>query len=128
MLKTISINLSTTDPITVVEDSTIDEIGNSEIDEAKIGAKTTKFKSQNKSKGKNSVKSILVKSQVFTQGSGLCFLTPRARQAFTKLRQVFIKASILYYFYLDYYIWIETNESSYTIGRILIQLTLDNLS
>ncbi len=39
----------------------------------------------------------------------------RAREVFTKLRQAFVKASILNHFDLEYYC------------RILIQLTLDNL-
>ena len=56
------------------------------------------------------------------------FFISKARLAFTKLRQVFIEAPIFHYFNLKYYIWNETGKSGYAIGRILSQLTLDNLS
>ena len=51
-----------------------------------------------------------------------------ARQAFTQLRQTFTKAPIPQNFDLKCYIWIQTDASDYSIGRILSQLTLDNLS
>ena len=57
----------------------------------------------------------------------LYFLTPEARLAFTKLRQVFVKAPILYHFDLEYNIRIETNISGYAIGEVSSQLILDNL-
>ena len=47
------------------------------------------------------------------------FPTPEARLVFTKLRQVFIKASILYCFYLKCYIFIETDISEYAMSEIL---------
>ena len=37
----------------------------------------------------------------------LDFFIPRARLAFTKLRQAFLKGPILYYFDLEYHIQIE---------------------
>ncbi len=43
------------------------------------------------------------------------------------MRQAFIKALILYYFDLKYYIWIETNILGYAIGEIFSQLIFDNL-
>ena len=46
---------------------------------------------------------------------------------FTKLKQVFIKASILYHFNPKYYIWIETDVSGYAIGGVFSQLTSDDL-
>ena len=49
----------------------------------------------------------------------LSFITFKARLAFTKLRQIFIKASILYYFNSEYHIWIKTNIFRYTISEIL---------
>ena len=55
------------------------------------------------------------------------FLTSGARKAFTKLRQVFVKALILNHFDLEYYIQIETDTSGYIIGRIFSQLILDDL-
>lgn len=54
------------------------------------------------------------------------FLSSNARQTFTRLRQVFIEALILSYFNLERYIRIETDASSYTIGGVLSQLTLDS--
>lgn len=56
------------------------------------------------------------------------FLTFEARLAFVKLKKVFIKALILYYFDLKYYIYIETNLLDYDISRIFNQLTLNDLS
>ena len=47
---------------------------------------------------------------------------------FTKLRQVFVKALILYYFDLKHYIRLETNTSGYAIGKVLNQLILNNSS
>lgn len=47
------------------------------------------------------------------------FLSSKARLAFTQLRKIFIKISILYYFNLEYHIQIETNISSYTIYKVL---------
>ena len=55
------------------------------------------------------------------------FLTSRARKAFTKLRQAFIKASILHHFDKERHIWVETDASGYVIGRVLSQLTSDDL-
>ena len=56
----------------------------------------------------------------------LDFLTPRAKLAFVKLRQTFIKAPILHHLDLGRHIWIETDASEYAIGRVLSQLTLNN--
>ena len=57
----------------------------------------------------------------------LVFHTSKARLAFTKLRQIFVKAPIFYYFDPECHIWIETNVSGYVISRILSQLILANL-
>ena len=54
------------------------------------------------------------------------YLTPNAKQAFIQLRQAFTKAPILQHFDLECHIRIETDASSYTIGGVLSQLTLDN--
>ena len=43
--------------------------------------------------------------------------------AFNRLWLVFTKISHLRYFDSEYYIWIETDASSYAIDRILNQLT-----
>ena len=55
------------------------------------------------------------------------FFTPGARKAFMKLRQAFIKAPILDHFDPECYIRVETDTSGYAIGRVLSQLTLDDL-
>ena len=46
------------------------------------------------------------------------FLTSEARLAFTKLRQAFIKAMILYHFDSECHIRVETDASSYIIDRV----------
>ena len=53
------------------------------------------------------------------------FLTVDTRQAFIQLKQTFTEVLILNHFDLERHIWIETDISSYTIGGILSQLTLD---
>ena len=55
------------------------------------------------------------------------YLTPATRQTFTQLRQLFTKAPIFRHFDLECYIRIETDISDYAIGKVLSQLTLDNL-
>ncbi len=55
------------------------------------------------------------------------FLTSRARQVFTKLKQVFIRALILNHFHLERYIRIQMDASGYAIGGIYSQLILDDL-
>ena len=57
----------------------------------------------------------------------LGFLTSRARMAFTKLRQAFIKAPILHHFDPERHIQVKTNASGFAIGGVLSQLTLDDL-
>ena len=47
------------------------------------------------------------------------FCTPKARLAFTKLRQVFVKALIFYHFDSEYHIRIETDISGYAIDGVL---------
>ncbi len=54
------------------------------------------------------------------------FLTPKAKKAFTKLRQALVKALILNHFNPERHILVETDASGYAIGRSLSQLTLDN--
>ena len=57
----------------------------------------------------------------------LGFLISKAKLAFIKLRQAFVKAPILHYFDPKCYIQIETDVSGYAISRILNKLTLDDL-
>ncbi len=58
--------------------------------------------------------------------SGLFFISG-AKKIFTKLKQAFIKASILNYFDLEHYIQIETDISNYVIDGIYNQLTSADL-
>ena len=79
-------------------------------------------KSQKTSKSKNLSKSkILVK---FKKTLGLDFLTLRAKLAFIKLKQAFLKVLILHQFNLERHIRIKTDISSYAIGGVLSQPTL----
>ena len=56
------------------------------------------------------------------------YLNPNAKQTFTQLKQAFTKAPIPQHFDPEYHIRTKTNASGYTIGGLLRQLTLDNLS
>lgn len=78
-------------------------------------ANLTKFKSQNLAKSKKGIK-------IYNKPSNLGFFTPKAKEAFTELKQVFTKALMLTHFKLDCYIQIEINISSYAIGGVLSQL------
>ena len=53
--------------------------------------------------------------------------TLEVRLLFTQLRKAFTKALIFWHFDPECHVRIETNMSGYTIGRVLSQLTLDNL-
>ena len=94
------------------------EIDGSEIDSGEgrddeVGKKAQKLsKSKNLSKSKKTV--------------GLDFLTLGANLAFNKLRQAFVKASILHHFDPERHIRIETDASGYAIGGVLSQLTSDD--
>ena len=106
----------------IYEDSTIDKVGgNIKVVRVKIEVKIAKFKS------KNLIKPFLAKSQLFAKSFRSDFLIPKARLAFTKLKQAFIKALILYHFDWKYYICIKTDISKYVIGKVLSQLTLKDL-
>lgn len=76
-----------------------------------------------------SQKSIIEDDEVLikklSKSKNPAFLSSNARQTFTQLRQAFIEALIFSYFNLERYIRIETDASSYTIGGVLSQLTLD---
>ncbi len=54
------------------------------------------------------------------------FLTPKARLAFTRLRQAFTEAPILHHFDPERHIRIETDASGYAIGGMFSQLTSDH--
>ena len=89
------------------------ELDGSEIDGSEVGDDEVGKKVQNLSKSKKMVQSD--------------FFTPGAKLAFVKLRQAFVKALILHHFDLERHIRIEIDVSGYAIGRVLSQLTSDNL-
>ena len=84
-------------------------------------AKSTKSKILIKSKNHDFPKSMIEKA-----GTG--FLTSKARQAFTQLRQAFVEAPILHHFDPKSHIQIETNVSGYVIGGVLSQLSFGTRS
>ena len=73
------------------------------------------------------IKPFLAKSISFVKSFKSGFLNLEARLAFTKLKQRFIKALVLYYFDLECHICIETDAFGYTINKIFSQLTLNDL-
>ena len=98
--------------------------GESEMDDVEVDGSEIEVDEVGKRAQKTSKSKNLFKSQ---KTVGLDFLTPGAKLAFTELRQTFLKAPILYHFDPDRHIRIETDVSSYAIGGVLSQLTLDNL-
>ena len=66
-------------------------------------------------------------SKVKNLGQSNTFLIANARKAFTKLRQAFVEAPILNHFDFKRYISIKINALDYAIGKILSQLTSNNL-
>lgn len=63
-----------------------------------------------------------------SQKFGTEFLILRAKLAFSNFRQAFSKTPTLHHFDPEYYIWIETYVSSYTIDGIFSQLTSNDLA
>ena len=94
------------------------ELSSSEVDGIEVENNEVKKNGQKTSKSKNLSKFKKTKSD---------FLIFRIKMTFTKLRQAFIKASIFYYFDLERHIQIEMDTSGYAIGKVLSQLTLDDL-
>ena len=94
------------------------EVNGNEVDDEfddEGGTKVQKLsRSKNLSKSKKTVRS-------------LDFLTPGAKQAFTELKQTFLKAPILHHFDPECHIQIETDASGYAIGGVFSQLTSDDL-
>ena len=97
--------------------------GGSKIDDVEIDGSEVEVDEVGKKARKTSKSKNLSKSQK-TVGSD--FFTPGAKLAFTKLRQAFFKALILYYFDPDCHIRIETDVLGYAIGGVLSQLTSDD--
>ena len=70
---------------------------------------------------------MVERSPRFKNLNGASYLTPKSRLAFTQLRKAFTKAPILWHFDPECHIRIETNGSGYAIGRVLSQLTSNDL-
>ena len=68
---------------------------------------------------------ISINSTVAANAEATGYLTPKAREAFTQLRQAFTKAPILRHFDPECYIWIKTNILGYAIEEVLSQLNFD---
>ena len=81
------------------------EVDGGEVEVDKVGKKAQKT-----SESKNSSKSKIIRSD---------FLTPRAKLAFTELRQAFLKAPIHHHFNPERHIQIEMDASGYAIGGVL---------
>ena len=56
------------------------------------------------------------------------YLTPKVKLIFTTLKKAFTKAPIFRHFDPEYHILIEINTSSYSIDKVLSQLTSNKLS
>ena len=95
----------------------------SKMDDIEVDGGEVKVDEFGKKARKTSKSKNLSKSQ---KTVGLDFLTLGAKLAFTKLRQAFLKASILHHFDPERHIRIETDVSGYAIGGVLSQLTLDD--
>ena len=93
------------------------EVNNGEINQSKIRDNKVGKKDQKMSKSKNLFKFKKLSKSKKTLESN--FFTLGARLAFTKLRQTFVKAPILYYFDLERYIRIEMDISGYAIDGVL---------
>ena len=94
------------------------EIDSGEVDGDKVGDDKVGKKVQKMSKFKNMSK--------FKKIVELDFLILRARLAFTKLRQIFVKVPIFHHFDPKRHIQIKTDISGYIIGRVPSQLTSEN--
>ncbi len=85
-------------------------------------------KSQKTAKSKKWIRAKKAEaSRAKNLGQSGSFLIANARRAFTELRQAFIGAPILNHYNPEHYIRIEMDASGYVMGRILSQLTSDDL-
>ena len=96
------------------------EIGDDKVDGSEVVKDEIRKKDQKLSKSKKSSKSK--KAIKFSD-----FFTSKAKLAFTKLRQAFVKAPILYYVNLKCHIQIEIDILGYAFNGVLSQLILHDL-
>lgn len=62
---------------------------------------------------------VIVKANIIGKKSGIGFFTPGERLDFTEFRQAFNTTPILHYFASECFIQMETDVSSYIIGKSL---------
>lgn len=116
MLKIINIELLAGDSIFVSKGNIIDWVSDdNEVDGRKF-------------KNKIMLDSLAKSKLLVESSSKVSFFILKARLLFTKLRQIFIKILILYYFDPKYHFYIKRNILGYAINRILNPQTLDNLN
>ena len=77
ILRTIYIDLTTTNSVSVGEYNIIDRVDDNKVDKAKIGTKAAKLKNQDKSKVKNLIKFFMAKFQASRFETG--FFISKAR-------------------------------------------------
>ena len=88
----------------------------------RISAKPKKSSHSKLSKSKKTIlkkAEISINSTMAANAGAIGYLIPKAREAFTQLKQTFTKAPILRHFDPKCPIWIETNASGYAIGGVL---------
>ena len=108
---------------TRLSDLALREPGANEVVEGGGKADDRNLSKSKKSKNANSE----MQTHIGAMGEPI-FLTLGAKEVFNHLRQVFTKALILRHFELECHIRIETDALGYAIGRILSQLTSNNLT
>ena len=100
------------------------EVDNIEFDDDKIGDSQIGDNEVGKKDQKTSKSKKLSKSKKIIEFD---FFTLRARLGFIKLRQAFVKVSILYHFDPERYIQVEIDILGYAIGVVFSQLISNNL-
>ncbi len=112
------------------------EVENEERDSKEIQVNEGKIKPTQKSrKGQKTAKSkkwIQAEKSEASRAKNLSsqsgsFFPLKARKTFTELRQAFVEALILNHFDPEYYFRIKMDAFGYAIGKILSELTSDNL-
>ena len=103
--------------------------GDSVVGDSMVGGDEATNPTKRKNQAKTTKSKILVKSKNHdfpksrSEEAGTGFLIPKARLAFTQLRQAFVKAPILQHCDSKSHIRIDTDALSYAIGGVLSQLS-----
>lgn len=75
-----------------------------------------------------SKKPDFIKAKNIKSYTGMAFLTPKARLAFTQLKKVLIKILIFYHFNHKPFIQIKINTSNYAMSAVLSQLNTNHVT